>query len=245
MNGGDQTLQKAMQSTAAVMMSSPRQAPGGAAGKTRRERGDNAQKGRHIRFCRAASLVAKPSRLVAARSVPPPRNLAAALELSGDWARRSEPRHGHSTGNHARSVAASAKRASGCAPDTPINLADALVGPDVLRPHLVNWAEVAGYFIRTVEADAAADGSVETAELLERLLSYEAARPLLKAGTATPPAGPVLAMHFCKGDTSLRLFTTMATLGTPQDVMLQEILIESFFPMDAGTATALRGRAAR
>jgi len=34
------------------------------------------------------------------------------------------------------------------APDTPINLADALVAPDVLRPHLVNWVEVVGYFIR-------------------------------------------------------------------------------------------------
>lgn len=30
------------------------------------------------------------------------------------------------------------------APGSRINLADALVGPDVLRPHLVNWAEVAG-----------------------------------------------------------------------------------------------------
>ena len=131
------------------------------------------------------------------------------------------------------------------APGSRINLADALVGPDVLRPHLVNWAEVAGYFIRTVEADAAADGSIETAELLERLLSYEAARSLLKARAPAPPAGPVLAMHFRKGDTSLRLFTTIATLGTPQDVMLQEIRIENFFPMDAGTAMLLRSWAAR
>jgi transcriptional regulator with XRE-family HTH domain len=129
-------------------------------------------------------------------------------------------------------------------PDTRINLADALVGPDVLRPYLVNWAEVAGYFIRTVEADAAADGSVATAQLLERLLSYEAARPLSMARAAAPPAGPVLAMHFRKGDTSLRLFTTIATLGTPQDVMLQEIRIENFFPMDAATAMLLRGWAA-
>jgi hypothetical protein len=47
-------------------------------------------------------------------------------------------------------------------------------------------------------------------------------------------------MHFRKGDTSFRLFTTIATLGTPQEVMLQEVRIESFFPMDAGTAALLR-----
>jgi transcriptional regulator with XRE-family HTH domain len=58
------------------------------------------------------------------------------------------------------------------APDTPVNLADALVAPDLLRPHLVNWAEVVRYFIRSVEADAAADGTPETAALLKRLLSY-------------------------------------------------------------------------
>src|ERR1019366_6341067 len=58
-------------------------------------------------------------------------------------------------------------------PDTPVNLADALVAPDVLRPYLVNWADVVRYFIRNVEADAAADGTPETAALLERLLGYQ------------------------------------------------------------------------
>ena len=45
------------------------------------------------------------------------------------------------------------------APGTTVNLADALVAPDVLRPYLVNWADVVRYFVRSVEADAAADGS--------------------------------------------------------------------------------------
>jgi hypothetical protein len=52
--------------------------------------------------------------------------------------------------------------------------------------------------------------------------------------------GPVLAMHFQKQGTALRLFTTIATLGTPQDVTLQELRIESFFPIDDATATLLR-----
>jgi len=45
------------------------------------------------------------------------------------------------------------------ASDEQVNLADALVGPDVLRPYLVNWAEIARYLIRSVEVDAAADGT--------------------------------------------------------------------------------------
>jgi MmyB-like transcription regulator ligand binding domain len=47
-------------------------------------------------------------------------------------------------------------------------------------------------------------------------------------------------MHFHKGQTSLRLFTTIATLGTPQDVTVQELRIECFFPADEATARIFR-----
>lgn len=126
------------------------------------------------------------------------------------------------------------------APNTPINMADALVAPDVLRPHLVNWADVVRYFIRSVEADAAADGTPETAALLERLLAYEGVRGALHAAPSELAMTPVLPMHFRKGTTDLLMFTTIATLGTPQDITLQELRIECFFPMDGATAATLR-----
>jgi hypothetical protein len=47
-------------------------------------------------------------------------------------------------------------------------------------------------------------------------------------------------MEFAKGDTELRLFTTIATLGTPQDITLQEIRVECFFPADGDTERLLR-----
>jgi len=127
------------------------------------------------------------------------------------------------------------------APDTPVNLADALVAPDVLRPYLENWAEVVRYFVRSVEADAAADGTPETAALHERLLAYEGVRAAVNAPPNEPAMTPVLPMHFCKAKTRLRLFTTIATLGTPQDITLQELRVECFFPMDEETASILRG----
>ena len=127
------------------------------------------------------------------------------------------------------------------APDTPVNLADALVAPNMLRPHLLNWAEVIRYFVRSVEADASADGMPETAALLERLLAYQGVREALGAPPAESPVTPVLPMHFRKGATELKLFTTIATLGTPQDITLQELRVECFFPMDEKTAGILRG----
>ena len=126
------------------------------------------------------------------------------------------------------------------APGAAVNLADALVAPDVLRPYLVNWTQVVRHFIRTVEADARADGLAETAALLDRLMAYRGVRTALSQVSSSADGGPVLAMHFQKYGTALRLFTTIATLGTPQDVTLQELRIESFFPMDEATAALLR-----
>ena len=129
-------------------------------------------------------------------------------------------------------------------PGAAINLADALVAPDVLRPHLMNWSDVVHYFVRSVEADAAADGTPETAALLERLLSYKDVRATISQVPTRGADAPVLTMHFKKGGTELRLFTTIATLGTPQDITLQELRIESFFPMDSATRAAFRKWAA-
>jgi transcriptional regulator with XRE-family HTH domain len=125
------------------------------------------------------------------------------------------------------------------APEVSINLADALVGPDLLRPFLVNWDDVVRYFIRSVEADAAADGSSKTTALLQRLLAYAGVGAVVKQ-TSLEPSGPVLPLHFKKGEISLALFTTIATLGTPQDITLQELRIECFFAMDEATAEVFR-----
>jgi transcriptional regulator with XRE-family HTH domain len=122
----------------------------------------------------------------------------------------------------------------------PVNLAVALLAPDGLRPHIVNGPEVALYFLRSVQADAIADGTRDTSRLLERLLAFPGL-PSLSRGLPSPEsAGPVLAIHLRRDDTSLRLFTTIATLGTPQDVTLQEIRIECFFPADEATARIFR-----
>jgi transcriptional regulator with XRE-family HTH domain len=128
-------------------------------------------------------------------------------------------------------------------PSGPVNLADALMAPDGLRPLIVNWSDVACYFLRGVQADAVADGTPETAALLKRLLAYPDVLALSRLPPPAPTA-PVLAIDFRKDQTVLRLFTTIATLGTPQDVTAQEIRIECFFPADNQTGDWLRARAA-
>jgi MmyB-like transcription regulator ligand binding domain len=124
------------------------------------------------------------------------------------------------------------------APTGTVNLAEWLLSPQGLRPLLVNWPDVAIHFMRGVQADAVADGTPATADLLQRLLAYPGMPALSRVPALEESQPPVLAMHFRKGETSLRLFTTIATLGTPQDVTVQEMRIECFFPADADTSQA-------
>jgi hypothetical protein len=96
-----------------------------------------------------------------------------------------------------------------------------------------------------VEADAATDGSDEANALLHRLLAYKGVRSAIRDGLLEQVSGPVLPMHFRKDGTRLGLFTTIATLGTPRDITVQELRIESFFPMDDETAEILRSWASK
>ena len=43
-------------------------------------------------------------------------------------------------------------------------------------------------------------------------------------------------MRFAKDGVDVSYFSLVTTVGTPQDVTLQEIRVESFFPADAATA---------
>ena len=128
----------------------------------------------------------------------------------------------------------------GAVPEGPVNLADALLSPAVMRPFVVNWKEVALHFIRGVQADAIADASPEASSLLARLLSYDGLRELSHSAALEDAPRPLLPIHLRKAEMSLRVFTTIATLGTPQDITVQEIRIESFFPMDEVTTGFFR-----
>lgn len=122
----------------------------------------------------------------------------------------------------------------------PVNLALALMSPDGLRPFIANWQEVALHFLRGVQSDAQTDGTPETAALLSRLLALPEVSELSDIAPENPEL-PVLPIHFRRDGTSLRVFTTIATLGTPREVTLEEIRIEFFFPFDEGTANLFRG----
>ena len=120
-------------------------------------------------------------------------------------------------------------------PEAPVNLADAFIGPGSMRRVVLNWEDTARYFLHAVRKDYLADGTPETGALLERLLGYPGARTLYESPESPPMGDAALTFDTDDGTIKLRVFTTLATLGTPLTVAAQEIRIEYFFPADKAT----------
>jgi transcriptional regulator with XRE-family HTH domain len=122
-----------------------------------------------------------------------------------------------------------------------INTVETVFDPEGMRPFLVNWEEVARALLNRVHReDQARERDAEKAKLLERILRF----PGVPARWASPDlsAAPqlLIPMHLRRDDLEIRMFTTITTVGTPQDITLQELRVESFLPADEESEKALR-----
>ena len=113
--------------------------------------------------------------------------------------------------------------------------------PDAFRPHIVNWEATAASLIQWLHRDAASGfGDAETRALLDELLSYPDVPRQWRTLDLDASTAPFLPIEFRKGELTLRYFTTLTSLGTPHDITLQELRVESFFPADEATEEATR-----
>ncbi|WP_208278357.1 helix-turn-helix domain-containing protein [Massilia oculi] len=138
----------------------------------------------------------------------------------------------------------------GLPPDAPIprdgsiNVLKLTLDPDGLRPCLVNWEAVAVDLLQWVQREAMGDGPAsESTRLLDELMALPGI-----AGAARQPdlerlALPFLPMTLRKDGLELNLFTTITTLGTPHDVTVHELRLESFFPADEASRDWFEGQA--
>jgi transcriptional regulator with XRE-family HTH domain len=128
----------------------------------------------------------------------------------------------------------------GCESVTPLNGPRLVFHPNGLRPIIEDWEVIAAHMIRRVRREAADNPSDETMKrFLEELLSYPEVpnRWRMLDLDGTPP--PFLTLNYKWNNTTLRWFSTLTTLGTPLDVALQELRIETLFAADEATRTVV------
>ena len=123
-----------------------------------------------------------------------------------------------------------------------VNLMLAVFDPHGLWPVIENARQVGRYLLRRVWQELQVQANDQAArEIFARIAAWHpdmvgpggALLPDDEAADGPPP--PVLPVTLRAGTFRASLFSTITTLGIPQDVTLQEMRIECFFPADEAT----------
>ena len=107
-----------------------------------------------------------------------------------------------------------------------------LMMSDTLPSLIENWPQIACHTAQRLRTESAAQGGVAE---LDRTAAHLARQTDIPEETL----GPVVPTIYRMGDTRLSLFSTIAQFGTPEDLTLDDLRIELFFPADEETKAAL------
>lgn len=130
-------------------------------------------------------------------------------------------------------------------PREGVNVLKLMLDPNGVRKHLQNWEDVCADLLHWIQREAMSDGpGSEAANLLGELAALPGISETTRLANLDARALPFLPMQIRKNGVALNLFTSIATMGTPHDVTVHELRIESFFPADEATAHWFRERAA-
>jgi transcriptional regulator with XRE-family HTH domain len=119
--------------------------------------------------------------------------------------------------------------------DGSVNVLRMMLDSDGVRPYIANWAEVAPDSLHWIAREAMSDGPGSQASNLLLELTALAGNAGRQWDNADRNGLPFLPITLRKDDVELKLFTAIATLGTPRDVTLHELRVETFFPADSAT----------
>lgn len=120
----------------------------------------------------------------------------------------------------------------------PVNVMRLSLHPEAMGGRLLNLAEVRAHLLHQLrrQAEMSADGQL--AELHDELAAYTYPGVDLNVAHVPGPADILVPLRIAAGDRVLSMFTTIATFGTPVDVTVSELAIETFWPNDEETAAA-------
>jgi transcriptional regulator with XRE-family HTH domain len=128
----------------------------------------------------------------------------------------------------------------------PVNVLRLSLHPQGLAPRIVNLAEWRAHILERLRHQVDLSADPVLVALMEELRGYP-----MPGGQPRPPAarkdyaGVVVPLELASEEGTLALFSTTTVFGTPVDITLSELALETFFPADAATAEALRRLASR
>jgi transcriptional regulator with XRE-family HTH domain len=125
----------------------------------------------------------------------------------------------------------------------PVNVIRLSLHPDGLGQRIVNYAEWREHLVDRLRHQIDVTADPVLMDLLDEVNGYpvpEGAREEAP-GHAQDLGGVAIPFRLRTGHGILSAFSTTTIFGTPLDITLSELAIESFFPSDPETAAMLRG----
>jgi transcriptional regulator with XRE-family HTH domain len=133
---------------------------------------------------------------------------------------------------------------AGAAPELlrpPVNVLRLSLHPEGVAPRIVNLRQWRAHLFARLQRQVEVSADARLAELLSELRDYPVPDgPAEDAPAEEEYAGIVVPLQFVTDAGVLAFFSTTTVFGTPVDITLSELAIESFFPADAQTAAALK-----
>ena len=116
--------------------------------------------------------------------------------------------------------------------DPPVNVVRVMLHPRGLSRYVDNGAAWRAHLLRQVRRHAAAAPGADLEALLREVEGYP-----VRPSAVEPAPGPTFALplELTVDGRQLRLYSTVATFGTPLDVAASELAIETFLPADDAT----------
>jgi transcriptional regulator with XRE-family HTH domain len=122
---------------------------------------------------------------------------------------------------------------------SPLNVQRLALHPDGLAGRIVNIGEWRAHALSRMRRRIELTADPVASALYQEVLAYPCSQP--EPEIVLPgPGDIVVPLKVRDGDHELSFFCTVATFGTPLDVTVAELAIETFFPADAQTEALLR-----
>lgn len=122
----------------------------------------------------------------------------------------------------------------------PVNVLRLSLHPRGLAPNIVNLAQWRNHLFERLRQQIQATGDGLLATLLDELRGYPMPEGAEGLSIEGEHLGVVMPFRFRSSFGVLNLISTTTIFGTPVDVTLQELAMETFFPADAQTGELLR-----
>jgi hypothetical protein len=141
---------------------------------------------------------------------------------------------------HNRAVPLLLQGVSECLLQPPVNVLRLSLHPDGLAPRISNLLEWRDHVLERLRHQVVATADPFLMELLKELATYPVGGGQSRRHNRESPAPVVVPLSLVTREGVLHFLSTTTVFGTPLDVTIAELAIESFFPADANTGELMR-----